>query len=290
MLRHRRLVAISWLILTVAGMASAGPAWKALSDQFSVPGREGYETNAAITRMFGNGGNSPPLVPVVTLPPGTSIDSPAVKSGLAEIASRIERAVPHVRVASYASTGDRAFLSCDGRTIFMVAYPPPESGSFGRSPEAVKAARAALRGLEVAGAPVHLTGLDALAASSGQKGGLGLFAEGLLGGLGALLVLALVFASWLAIVPLVIAVISIMTSFLLVWALTAVTSVSALVGFVIVLIGLGVAIEPVFRSPVHLALPFRVATIRPSSRNAAAVVTHPSLASGALKAHRWVCT
>jgi len=60
-LRHRRLVAISWLILTVAGMASAGPAWKALSDQFSVPGREGYETNAAITRTFGNGGNSPPL-------------------------------------------------------------------------------------------------------------------------------------------------------------------------------------------------------------------------------------
>src|SRR5437762_1284358 len=80
------------------------------------------------------------LVPVVTLPPGTSIDAPAVKSGLAEIVSRITRAVPAVRVASYASSGDRAFVSGDGRTIFMVAYPPPESGHFGQSPNAVKAA------------------------------------------------------------------------------------------------------------------------------------------------------
>jgi RND superfamily putative drug exporter len=107
----------------------------------------------------------------------------------------------------------------------------------------VKSARSALHGVEVAGAPVQLTGLDALAASTGHKGGLGLFAEGLLAGLGALLVLAFVFASWLAIVPLVIAVISIMTSFLLVWALTAFMSVSAPVGFVIVLVGLGVAID-----------------------------------------------
>jgi putative drug exporter of the RND superfamily len=224
-------------------MASAGSAWNALSDQFTVPGREGYETNAAITRTFGNGGNSAPLVPVVTLPPGRSIDSPAVRSGLREIASRIERAVPGVRVASSTSSRDRAFVSRDGRTIFLVAYPPPESGHFGQSPKAVRAARAALRDLEVTGAPVHLTGLDALAASTGQKGGLGLFAEGLLGGFGALLVLAFVFASWLALVPLVIAVISIMTCFLLVWALTAVTSVSALVGFVVVLVGLGVAID-----------------------------------------------
>src|SRR5437773_6079445 len=152
-LRHRRLVVVSWLLLTLAGMASAGSAWRALSEQFTVPGREGYETNAAITRTFGNGGNSPPPVPVVTLPPGASIDSPAVTSGLAAVVRRIERAVPHVRVASYGSSGDRPFVSRDGRTTFMVAYPPPEPGSFGQSPKAVRAARAALRGLRVAGAP-----------------------------------------------------------------------------------------------------------------------------------------
>ena len=44
--------------------------------------------------------------------------------------------------------------------------------------------------------------------------------EALLGGLGALLVLAFVFGSFLAFVPLLMAVVSIMTTFLLVWGLT----------------------------------------------------------------------
>jgi putative drug exporter of the RND superfamily len=242
-LAHRRLVVVFWVLVTIVGLASVGSATKALSDQFSVPGREGYETNTAITRAFGNGGNSAPLVAVVTLPAGASIDSPAVKSGLAEVASRIAAAVPHVRIASYASTRDRAFVSRDGRTTFVLAYPPPKPGSFGQNPRAVRTARAALTGVTVAGRPVHLTGLDALNASSGQKGGAGLLAEGLLGGLGALAVLGFVFASLLAVVPLLIALISIMTSFLLVWALTAVTPVSGMVAFLIALVGLGVAID-----------------------------------------------
>ena len=95
----------------------------------------------------------------------------------------------------------------------------------------------------MAGAPVHLTGLDALSASGDRKGGLGLLLESLLGGGLALLVLAFVFASAMALVPLVIAVISIMTSFLAVWGLTALTPVSSIVEFLIALVGLGVAID-----------------------------------------------
>ena len=57
----------------------------------------------------------------------------------------------------------------------------------------------------MAGAPVHVTGLDALTAESGQRGGLSVAAEATVGGLGALLVLALVFASLLALVPLLLA-------------------------------------------------------------------------------------
>jgi len=56
-------------------------------------------------------------------------------------------------------------------------------------------------------------------------------------------VLGFVFASLLAFVPLVTAVISIMTSFLLVWAVTAVTPVSSIVEFLIALVGLGVSID-----------------------------------------------
>lgn len=242
-LRHRRAVTMFWLLVTVVGIASVGSATGALSDQFSVPGREGYETNAAITRTFGNGGDSAPLVAVVTLPRGTSVDSSTVKHQIGEVAQRIQVAVPHTRTASLASTGDRAFVSGDGRTTYVLAYPPPKPGNFGQNPAAVKAAGAALRGMKVAGSPVQLTGTGALNDAGNQKGGLGLLAEGLLGGLGALAVLAFVFASLLAFVPLVIALISIMTSFLLVWALTTVTAVSGMVAFLIALVGLGVAID-----------------------------------------------
>jgi RND superfamily putative drug exporter len=242
-LAHRRSVSCFWLLVTVIGMASVGSATKALSDQFSVPGREGYETNTAITRTFGNGGNSAPLLAVVTLPPGTSVRSPGVANQIATVAGRLQSAVPHARVASYASTGDRAFLSRDGRTTFVLAYPPPKPGNFGENPQAVNAANSALRGVMVAGSPVRVTGLGPLSTSSSQKGGLSLLVEALLGGLGALAVLAFVFASLLAFVPLVIAVISIMTSFLLVWGLTTITAVSGMVAFLIALVGLGVAID-----------------------------------------------
>ena len=243
-LAHRRLVAGFWLIVTVVGIASVGSATKALSTEYSVPGRAGYETNQAITRTFGNGGDSAPIVPVLTLPRGANMQAPAVRAELALITARIERAVPHARIASYASTGDRVFVSRDGRTTFLLVYAPPTPGSFGQSPKALAAVRAAVRGVAVDGASVHVTGLDALNSSSGQKsGGPGLLAEGLLGGLGALAVLAFVFASLLAFVPLLVAAISIMTSFLLVWALTTVTSVSVIVSFLIALVGLGVAID-----------------------------------------------
>ena len=241
-LRHRRIVAAFWLILLVVGIASVGSATKSFSDEYSVPGSEAWQTNTAITRTFGNGGDDAPLVPVITLPAGTSVGSPTVKSGLEAVERRLAQTVPGSRIASYASTGDRAFVSRDGRTTFLLAYPPPEPGSPGLQ-QAATAARAALRGVTVAGSPVHLSGLAALSASSSQKGGVGLLAEGLLGGLGALVVLAFVFASLLAVVPLVIALISIMTSFLLVWGLTAVTPVSSIVGFLIALVGLGVAID-----------------------------------------------
>ncbi|HEX6461565.1 MAG TPA: MMPL family transporter [Thermoleophilaceae bacterium] len=242
-LRHRRLVVAFWVLLTVAGMAFAGKATGALSKEFSVPGREGATTNAQIARTYGNGGNSAPLVPVATLPAGTSVDSSAVRAGLRQVEARIKRAVPGARVASYASTGDRGFVSRDGRTTFAIAYPPISGGSFGQNPKAARAARAALRGVTIAGAPVHLTGLDALSVATGQRGGLGLLAEGLLGALGALLVLGFVFASLLAFVPLIMALASIMTSFLLVWALTGITQVSEIVSFLIALVGLGVAVD-----------------------------------------------
>src|SRR4028119_2026494 len=69
-LRHRKLVAIGWVLLTLLGMAASGPATDALDQRFSVPGREGWDASVEIQQKFGTGGEALPFVPVATLPDG----------------------------------------------------------------------------------------------------------------------------------------------------------------------------------------------------------------------------
>jgi RND superfamily putative drug exporter len=244
-LAHKRIVVGFWLVLTIVGIASAGPATKALKQKFTVPGREGYETNVQIARHYaGTGGEHPPLVPVVTLPAARTVDSPGVRSELRRVETHLTQALSGSRVASYGSTGDRTFVSKDGRTTFMVVNPRPDPDQpFGDNPKAEKKAKKVLRGVTVAGSPVYLSGYDALQQDAGGDNGPGVLAEALIGGAGALAVLAFVFASFLAIVPIFMAVASIMTTFLLLWGLTAFTDVSPIVQFLVALIGLGVAID-----------------------------------------------
>jgi RND superfamily putative drug exporter len=244
-LAHKRAVVAFWASLTLIGMASAGSATNAMKQKFSVPGKEGWVTNQQIAREFnGTGGNGAPLLAVVTLPAGHQIDSGAVLASLHAVEATLERTLRGSRVAGYAATHSPAFLSEDGRTSFVVAYPPPDKNQpFGDNPNAAKRATAALTGLTVAGAPVHLTGVDALSAQSGGGKGVGVLVEALLGGFGALLVLGFVFASFLALVPILMAIVAIMSTFLVAWGLTAITEVSPIVEFLIALIGLGVAID-----------------------------------------------
>jgi putative drug exporter of the RND superfamily len=244
-LAHKRIVVLTWIVLTVVGIATVNQATKAMDQKFSVPGKEGWETNVAITEHFhGTGGDTAPIVPVVTLPQGKTVDSPGVDAQLTKVDRKLESALPGARLASFASTGDRAFVSKDGRTTFAIVYPQPDpDAAFGENLNAAKDARAAMSGVDVAGAPVHVSGYDALYNDSGSDSGTGVFLESVLGGGGALIVLAFVFASFLALLPLAMAIVSIMTTFLLVWGLTAFTDVSPVVQFLIALVGLGVAID-----------------------------------------------
>jgi putative drug exporter of the RND superfamily len=245
-LAHKRIVVLSWIVLTSAGIAASGPASARLTNDASVPDKESWKTTTAIAERYdGNReGSSSPLLPVVTLPAGKTVDSPGVKAELAAVDARLRRALPRSRIASFASTGSRAFVSNDGRTTFALAYPrPPARSDWGENPAAAKAATRALAGITVAGAPVRVTGFDALAADSGDSDGPGVLLEAVIGGVGALLVLVFVFGSVLAVVPLLMAFVSIMTAFVPLLALTAVADVSPIVQFLIVLIGLGVAID-----------------------------------------------
>jgi len=243
-LRHKGIVVSLWVLLTIAGIMSVGPATRALNPQFSSPGHESYRANQELARKFGNGGESAPLVAVVTLPSNTSVNAPTVLSGLQTVEQRIKQVVPRARIASYATTNhNSAFVSRDGRTTFVIAYPPPEANPDGNSPLAAKAVSSTLKGVTVGGGLIHVTGIDALTASAGQTTGPSILVESIVGGVGALVVLIFVFASFLAVLPIVIAFVSIMTSFLALLGLAHLTSISWLVEILIAFVGLGIAID-----------------------------------------------
>jgi RND superfamily putative drug exporter len=147
-----------------------------------------------------------------------------------------------VAIIDYATTHDPRFISPDGRTTFAIFDMP--------SPDLAKTAGTmdhilpALKAKTPAGATVALTGYEQLAAgSSGGGSGPSVLVETLIGALGALAVLVFVFASAVAIVPLLIAVVTILTTFLLVLGMTHVTSVSFIIQFLVALVGLGVAVD-----------------------------------------------
>jgi RND superfamily putative drug exporter len=243
-LDHKRLVLGFWVAVTIAAFAAIGPAGSSLSQQFNIPGREGFETNKELAEIYGAGGDVAPIVPVVTLAEGKTVDSPGVRAELAEALAKVEAALPESTSASFASTGDRAFVSDDGRTTFALVYIPAKGGVDPGLEEA-RSAQAALDGVTVGGSPVEVTGLDALRASAGdiEGAGAGVVLGTLLAALGALLVLAFVFRSFMALVPLLMALVAIPTTFLLVWPLASVTDVSVIVQFLVGLIGLGIAID-----------------------------------------------
>jgi RND superfamily putative drug exporter len=244
-LTHKRTVVLTWIVVAVVAFASTQSSADALSTEFELPGRESSEAVALIEARYGNGGNrvSGPLAPVVQLPEGTTVDSPGVREELARAFGAISKAIPGSRSADFASTGDRVFVSEDGRTTFGTIWFPAGPVAFEPAKEAIDAAEKAAAAQTVAGAPVVITGIDALATATDESSGPSVLAETLVGGLGAMIVLLFVFGSAMAFVPLLMAAIAIPTTFLVLWPLAEVSDVSIVVQFLISLIGLGVAID-----------------------------------------------
>src|SRR5207248_9623485 len=82
------------------------------------------------------------------------------------------------------------------------------------------------------------------AASGGSSGCPSVLTESLIGGLGCLVILFFVFGTLPAVLmPITVAIASILNTFTLVWILTYITNVSIIVQFLIALVGLGVAID-----------------------------------------------
>ena len=245
-LRHRRLVALVWLAAILVGGFASSRLSSHLSQSFEIPGTRSATADAAIVAQYRSGGSETPLVPVIRLPAGESAGQPRVVAGLragfAAAAAVSAQNGATGRVVSYADTGDRRFLSADGRTTFGLIFTPTNGNPLQDPPARTAAVQQALQAHLPAGTRVLVTGITPLTDTGGSAGG-GVFDEILIGGLGALAVLAFVFASFLALVPLLIAAASVTTSFLAILGLTYVTNINFVVQFLVGLIGLGVAID-----------------------------------------------
>ena len=232
-LRHRAVVAAFWLLVALAGGLLAPTTVDRLSYDFALPGQPAYEANTRIADEFGGGGADDPLLVVV--------EGPDAESGAGDVAGAIEQQVPGTRVVTAADPGAGSLTGEGDEVSVALVYPPVTPG-----PEPYAASQDRIEAIvSEAGAGsgrATLTGF-LLLAEGGGGGDRSVLVEVVLGGAGALVVLALVFASLLAGLPLLVAAVSILGTFLALLGLTALTDVSFVVQFLVGLIGLGVAID-----------------------------------------------
>ncbi len=235
--RRRRAVIGIWVLLTLFGAFSASQVSKRWFESFSIPGYSSYEANQRTLKTFGTGEQSP-LVAVFHSS-GDVTKATGIKAAIAAAA----KVNPGSRVSSFWSTGSRAYVSKDGHTAFAEIYPPGTPGFTATTH--IKEVRARLKAATPAGIEASLTGRDPIyEASSGGGQGPSVLTEALIGGAGSLVILFFVFGTLPAVlIPIAIALASILNTFSLVWALTYLTNVSIIVQFLIALVGLGVAID-----------------------------------------------
>jgi putative drug exporter of the RND superfamily len=234
LLRHRKTVALFWVVVGVVGIALVGSIAGRFSSTTTTPGLPSYPASQAIVHAFGNGGNNNPTVAVVTLPAGQRVDTPA---GTSEVRSvfAVLGADRSLRAVSYATVHDHRLISSNGRSAIGLVFGPSNA------PPSAQVA-ALMQKAAPPGVTVAATSLSDLYNAPGS-GGIGVLGELALGAAGALVVLVLIFGSFLAVVPLIIAAVSILGTFLALGAISTVTDVSQLVQYLVALIGLGVAID-----------------------------------------------
>ncbi|HVH51487.1 MAG TPA: MMPL family transporter, partial [Gaiellaceae bacterium] len=224
-------------VLTLFGAFAAGQVSKRWYQSFSIPGYAAYETNQKTLKTFGSGEQAALVAVFHTAGDVTK------EASLQQAVAAAAAVNPNSRSSSYWSTGSLAYVSKDRHTAFAEIY-PPKNPNFSSSVH-ITQVRAALKKATPAGTTANLTGRDALyAASNGGGKGPSVLTEALIGGAGALIILFFVFGTLPAVLmPIAVAVASILNTFTLVWLLTYVTNVSIIVQFLIALVGLGVAID-----------------------------------------------
>jgi putative drug exporter of the RND superfamily len=241
--RHRLTVGLAWLVITVVGVVLAPSLSGRLQSGSHVSG-PGYSANAAIGAHYG-GAASDPGVLILNAASGQTVDTPQVKQDLTRVDGTLAKAAPNLRVVSYAANGDNALVGAGRASTIVLAYPPKANDDVGPAEvdQLVAAAKQAAPDLTVNGTSYH-----ALEAGNTTGGGnSSVLSELIIGALGALLVLAWVFGSFLALLPLITALVSVLTMQIFIYGLTYVVPSSSplnpAVQYIVALLGLGLSID-----------------------------------------------
>lgn len=240
--RHRLIIGLLWVAVTVVGLVVAPSVSGRLQggNQFN---SAAVTANKQIARQYG-GVTSDPGVLVLDAPAGRTVTEPDAAAQLKAVDAGILKAVPGTRVVSYAATGSRALVGRAATGTIVLVYPPNNGDDVDAAAvdQLTGAAKAAAPGWTVRG-----TSLKSLEAGNTAGGNSSVLGELLVGALGALLVLAWVFGSFLAFLPLIMALISVLTMQLMIYALTYVmpssSPINPAVQYIVALLGLGLSID-----------------------------------------------
>src|SRR5258705_3031838 len=166
-IRHRKLVALVWILLSAAGALTLSSSTSRLTHTFATPGNPGYDTNQRLLQRFGVDGNEQPTIAVLHLPPGQTMRSSAGRATAAQTFAAAPKA-GQLAVADYANTQNATLISSDGRTTWaLINMPNPDTpvgtGVMDHIPQALK-------GAAPAGAIVSVTGFEQLQGTGGGSG------------------------------------------------------------------------------------------------------------------------
>jgi len=178
------------------------------------------------------------------LPAGQKITDPATAAATGRAFAALDRAIPDVRIADYATTHNPAFVTRDGRSTFALVYTAPVTGFGGQQPrpgDSTAPSRRRLRLAGTSGSPAcsllqHGQPSSSKGPGSWPRGNDRVRRRVVIPGAGVRQLPG-------PCCRLLIGGISVLATFLVVGGLTEVTGVSQIVAFLIALIGLGVAID-----------------------------------------------
>jgi RND superfamily putative drug exporter len=242
-IRHRLMVGLLWLTITVVGVVLAPSVSSRLTGGNHM-NSAAVTANEQIGKQYA-GATSNPGVILLDLPAGQTVTSAGVQTKLKAVDAAMAKAIPSVRALSFASTGSQTLIGSWVYQHDRAGIPTGERrrrrhrrgdrSDGGRASRGARPDRAWNQPQGPRGGKHRADGNSTV------------LSELIVGALGALLVLAWVFGSFLAFLPLIMALVSVLTMQLMIYGLSYVMPASSplnpAVQYIVALLGLGLSID-----------------------------------------------